>query len=43
MRDPLWMQGDDPDECEECGYEHDVDSECLDGEDTDAMWYAMHE
>jgi hypothetical protein len=42
MRDPLWMNGDDPDSCDECGYEHDEDSDCPE-EDPDSLHDMMRE
>jgi len=43
MRDPLWMDGDDADECDECGNEHAKDDDCPDEEDPDRLHDELHE
>jgi hypothetical protein len=46
MSEPMWMGGDPAalgmDDCDECGYDHDIDGECIE-EDPDRMWDEMNE
>lgn len=43
MRDPLWMEGDDPDFCEDCGWEHEEGTDCPESDDPDRMWDELNE